>query len=149
MWGIDGTAYAGRRMTLYRDDAVQFGGAAVGGIRISHISGISSAVTMPLTVTRASRKPFTVKPLPEERDQGADKSASPKPTLLGAAREEAKAGRDTFKAWRDRLRPHQVQALREIEGELDRLMDEADTRDDGPPLDDDFPGFALTAEEAA
>ncbi len=54
IWGQDGTAYVGRRMTLYRDDAVQFGGAAVGGIRISHMSGISSAVTMALTVTRAA-----------------------------------------------------------------------------------------------
>jgi hypothetical protein len=28
-------------------------------------------------------------------------------------------------------------------------MDEADTRDDGLPIEDGFPGFAPTAEEAA
>jgi hypothetical protein len=148
IWGSDGTAYAGRRMTLYRDDAVQFGGVAVGGIRISHMSGITSAVTMALTEKRASRKPFTEKPLAEERE--AEKPAAPKRTLPDVAREKAPAGRETFEAWRDLLKSNQIQALAEIEGELDRLMDEADTRDDGPPLEDDgFPGFAPVEEEVA
>jgi len=63
VWGGDGNAYAGRSMTIYRDDKVQFGGMAVGGIRISHMSDIKKDVTMALTATRANRKPFTVKPL--------------------------------------------------------------------------------------
>ncbi|MDR3439850.1 hypothetical protein [Telmatospirillum sp.] len=63
VWGPDGGAYAGRSMTLYRDPSVQFGGLAVGGIRISHMSHIDKPVTMALTATRANRKAFTVKPL--------------------------------------------------------------------------------------
>ncbi|WP_230683990.1 hypothetical protein, partial [Streptococcus pneumoniae] len=35
----------------------------VGGIRISHMTDIDSAMTMALTATKGSRKPFTVKPL--------------------------------------------------------------------------------------
>jgi hypothetical protein len=35
----------------------------VGGIRISHMSDIGETMTMALTVTRANKKPFTVKPL--------------------------------------------------------------------------------------
>lgn len=66
VWGPDGNAYTGRSMTLYRDDKVQFGGLAVGGIRISHMSNIKAPVTMALTATRANRKPFTVKPLIED-----------------------------------------------------------------------------------
>lgn len=62
-WGKDGTKYTGRSMTLYRDPKVQFGGLAVGGIRISHMTDIDGEQTMALTATRASRKPFTVKPL--------------------------------------------------------------------------------------
>ncbi|MCJ2025519.1 hypothetical protein MKK52_14985, partial [Methylobacterium sp. J-067] len=54
-------------MTLYRDNGVQFGGVAVGGIRISHMSGISSAMTIALTAAKARRVPYTVKPLGEER----------------------------------------------------------------------------------
>ena len=63
VWGGDGNAYVGRRMTLFRDDKVQFGGLAVGGIRISHMSDIKREVTLALTATRASRKPYTVQPL--------------------------------------------------------------------------------------
>lgn len=38
VWGKDGAAYAGRSLTLYRDPTVTWGGLAVGGIRISHMS---------------------------------------------------------------------------------------------------------------
>lgn len=62
-WGRDGAAYAGRSLTLFRDDSVVFGGAAVGGIRISHMSDIPRQVTMSLTASKASRKPFVVQPL--------------------------------------------------------------------------------------
>ena len=62
-WGPDAKLYIGRYLTLYRDDKVKFGGAEVGGIRISHMSHIDKPITMALTVTKANRKPFTVKPL--------------------------------------------------------------------------------------
>lgn len=62
-WGADANKYVGRSLTLYRDESVVFGGVKVGGIRISHMTHIDAAVTMALTATRASRKPFTVKPL--------------------------------------------------------------------------------------
>ena len=62
-WGGNGAEYVGRSLTLYGDPEVKFGGLAVGGIRISHMSHISKEVTLVLTATKASRKPFTVKPL--------------------------------------------------------------------------------------
>lgn len=71
VWGKDGATYAGRSMTLYRDPKVLFGGLAVGGIRISHMSHLDSDVTMALTATRQSKKPYTVHPL-----QDAPKKAS-------------------------------------------------------------------------
>lgn len=63
-WGNDGNQYRGRRMTLYRDENVTFGGQNVGGIRISHMSHIDKPLTLSLTVSRNSRKPYTVQPLP-------------------------------------------------------------------------------------
>ena len=60
-WGANGADYVGRSMTLFRDDSVLFGGIAVGGIRISHLSHIEKDLTLALTVSRASRKPYTVK----------------------------------------------------------------------------------------
>lgn len=62
-WGPDAKVYVGRTFTLYRDPAVLWGGLAVGGIRISHMSHIERDMTLALTATRAQRKPYTVKAL--------------------------------------------------------------------------------------
>ena len=62
-WGADSSKYVGRSMTLYSDPKVKWGGMEVGGIRISHMSDIDGPLTMALTVTRANKKPYTVKPL--------------------------------------------------------------------------------------
>jgi hypothetical protein len=71
VWGKDGTTYAGRRLALYRDPEVQFGGMKVGGIRISHMSHLAEPVTMALTASKASRRPYTVKPLQAESTEDA------------------------------------------------------------------------------
>jgi hypothetical protein len=76
-WGADGKAYAGRRATLYCDQNVQFGGIKVGGIRISHLSHIDREITMALTVTRAKRSPYTVRPLQAETRALADRRDAP------------------------------------------------------------------------
>lgn len=158
IWGIDGTAYVGRRMTLYRDEAVQFGGVAVGGIRISHMSGISSAVTTPLTEKRASRKPFTVKPLPEERAPSAQKpkdvpadgkgehdgqrQPSGRDRLYADARAEAAKGSHALRAFHEGLGERADRALDGIAAELDRLACNADAADDGFPGDTPATGRA-------
>lgn len=64
-WGPDAAVYVGRRMTLYRDPAVKFGGMAVGGIKISHLSNIDKRTTLALTETRGKRAPHVVEPLPD------------------------------------------------------------------------------------
>ena len=66
-WGPDANAYVGRSMTLYCDPKVMWGGVAIGGIRISHLSHIEGTQTMALTATKGSRKPFTVKPLAPDK----------------------------------------------------------------------------------
>lgn len=62
-WGPDAAAYVGRRMTIYRDPAVKFGGMDVGGIRVSHLSHIEKRITVALMVTRGKRAPYVVEPL--------------------------------------------------------------------------------------
>ncbi|NKZ93745.1 hypothetical protein GS966_28905 [Rhodococcus hoagii] len=56
-WGPDASTYVGRRMSLYRDASVRFGGQEVGGIRVSHLSHIDKRLTLALTVTRAAARP--------------------------------------------------------------------------------------------
>lgn len=63
IWGDDGEKYVGQAMTLYCDPNVKWGGAAVGGIRITHMSGLKEKRTMSLTVTRGNKKPYSVEPL--------------------------------------------------------------------------------------
>lgn len=62
-WGADASKYTGRSLTLFCDPKVKWAGMEVGGIRISHMSDIDSQMTMALTVTRANKKPFTVRPI--------------------------------------------------------------------------------------
>lgn len=80
-WGADAATYAGRRMTLYRDASVRFGGQDVGGIRVSHLSHIDKPITIALTVTRGKRAPHTVHPLPAERP-ASRVDAEPAPPAL-------------------------------------------------------------------
>ncbi len=64
-WGQDSSVYVGRRMTLYGDPSVKFGGVAVGGIRVSHLSHIDATLKLQLTTSRGKRDPFVVQPLPD------------------------------------------------------------------------------------
>ncbi|MGL5095413.1 MAG: hypothetical protein ACRDD1_07485 [Planctomycetia bacterium] len=82
VWGTDGAAYVGQEVILYRDDAVAFGGQQVGGIRISHMSGIDALKSVSLAVSKGKKKPFVVHPMPAE---------SP-PTQSGASAEFDRLG---------------------------------------------------------
>lgn len=92
MWGSDGSAYLGRRLTLYCDKTVTFGPDTTGGIRISHASGITEPFELALTVKRGKRKPFRVEPMPAS--DTVDIAAL---TELGAAK--AREGLESLRAW--------------------------------------------------
>jgi hypothetical protein len=64
-WGAEASAYTGRRITLFRNPEIKFGGATVGGIEISAMSHLAKRLTVSLMVTRGKRKPFSVEPLAE------------------------------------------------------------------------------------
>lgn len=64
-WGPEAKVYGGRRLTIYREPSIQFGGKTVGGIRISHMSHLEKRVEVMLQVTRGKREKFVVDPLPE------------------------------------------------------------------------------------
>lgn len=89
-WGPDGRDWIGRAMTVYNDPQVRFGGAEVGGIRISHMTDIERDVQVSLTATKGRKALHTIKRL--EIDSGprladvldAIKQASNKATLATA-----------------------------------------------------------------
>jgi hypothetical protein len=64
-WGPDTTTYTGRRITLYGDPTVKFGGVVIGGIKISNLSHIDKRLEVNLTVTKGKRAKHAVEPLIE------------------------------------------------------------------------------------
>ena len=134
VWGKDGSAYAGRSLTLYRDPTVTWGGLAVGGIRISHMSGMDADMTMALTATKQSRKPYTVKRLRDAPKPADTPPETPAIDPMPLARAAASQGKAAFTAWwngdgkpyRDQVKP--------IMAELTELAAKADA-----PPDDDLP----------
>lgn len=138
IWGSDGNQYIGRRMTLFGDPNVVFGGAKVGGIRISHLSDMKDTVTMALTATRASRKPYTVQPLIEKETEiktalpehiESSTEETPMPGILSQAFLEAKKGSAHFKSWVDTLPEDQKTLVRTRQRELSYEAKYADLGD--------------------
>lgn len=65
-WGTESTAYTGKRLTLFCDSKVKFGGKEVGGIRISHMSDIPRQIRLALTATRGQKQTHIIDPLPDD-----------------------------------------------------------------------------------
>jgi hypothetical protein len=62
-WGEDGNQWVGKHMTLYNKTDVKWGGVAVGGIRVSHLSDIRADITISLAETKGKKGTVTVKRL--------------------------------------------------------------------------------------
>lgn len=91
VWGNDGKGYVGKSCTLHRDPEVKFGGIKVGGIRISHMSGLDKDMALGLQVTRGSKKLYTVRPLRVEQQRKEDQPAQPPEDLQGRSERALKA----------------------------------------------------------
>ena len=73
-------------MTLFCDPEVKWAGVKVGGIRISHLSGLDQPKTFLLTQTRGKRAEFTIQPIKQEALSEADQKA-----ILDAKKQIAEA----------------------------------------------------------
>jgi hypothetical protein len=62
-WGPDAAQYVGRRLTLYCDPTVRFGGQEIGGTRISHLSHLEKRKNIPLLVSRGKAAMYVVERL--------------------------------------------------------------------------------------
>ena len=77
-WGPDASAYVGRRVELFCDPYVQYGGKAVGGTRIAALSHLDGPKQVPLLITRGKSAMFTVQPLKDDAPPAPDYVAEAK-----------------------------------------------------------------------
>ena len=107
-WGVDSTAYIGRRLELAGNPGVVYGGKAVGGVEIAAMSHLEKPLTVALTATRGKRKNFTVAVLavPTIRDWYAELATAGDSLdavkSLGTAASAAKVDAAILTAIRDR-----------------------------------------------
>lgn len=142
VWGDDVKSCIGHSMTLFRDPDVRFGSNKVGGIRISHMTGLKSEKSFPLLVKRGVMGNYSIKPLilndaprlPSNQDEIKNLEAA------------ALRGSDVLRAATQTLKERNPNAYREImTNELvGRLKSDASDADNksSPAADDDdtFPG---------
>lgn len=62
-WGENGAAWIGRSMTLYNEPSVKFGGVAVGGIRISHMTDIGNGLRLTPNASKGKKQEVIIQPL--------------------------------------------------------------------------------------
>ena len=125
VWGAQGDKMVGQSMTLYRDPSVQFGGLAVGGIRISHMTGIDQDKQLALMVTRGRKAPYKVKPLKMEASapRGVDRA-----TLIAGAEKAAAVGMAALEKFWGTLNTEQRRALRDEMDRIKRVASDADAQ---------------------
>lgn len=132
-WGPEASVWTGRRMTLYRDPGVRFGGAEVGGIRVSHLSDIDKPIKVALTVTRGKRAPFVIEPLNPMPDDIADFDAR----IAGAATLADLDGLAAeLKAKGGQLGAHRTHLQQAWKSRREHLEGEANRRQAAPSVND-------------
>ncbi|MFH1184705.1 MAG: hypothetical protein V1755_06655 [Chloroflexota bacterium] len=75
LWSDDAKSWIGKQLTIYTDPSVMYAGVRIGGLRVSHVSGIDCPKTLLLTKTRGKRSEVTVYPIQTPKDDAQIKEA--------------------------------------------------------------------------
>lgn len=124
LWGLDGKQYIGRKVTLYFDKDVVWGGEKVGGVRVSHLSNIEKQHKLVLSVSRHKKQTFTIDPYTE-----GPKALENNKVFLDAL-EQAKKGNDAMLAHVTDLKEPQQAYLRTRWAELKAASEAFDNAPD-------------------
>lgn len=134
IWGTNSAQWIGLHCTIFNDPTVTWAGAAVGGVRVSHMEGLDKPRTLQLTKTRGKKGAVTIQPL-----QVADAPPPPDPKpAQDAARAAAANGKAAFTEWwKANKASHAL--VTDIMDDLKALTAKADApvdqgADDEPPL---------------
>lgn len=117
-WTPHANEWTGRRLTLFCDPTVRFGGAEVGGIRISHMSDLPGPKKVPLLITKGKSAMYTVQPLKEDKPRALSQAQSQR--IAGLLRQHDLTDKETVLA----LYAHEIG--REVAATKDLTVGEAD-----------------------
>jgi hypothetical protein len=121
-WGPDGREWIGRSMRLYNDPQVKFGGAEVGGIRISHMSDIERALKVSLTATKGKKALHTI----ERMEAPAAKAPSLAEVLATIPKVKGQKGKQAAEALIEALPfEDQITATEALAAHIDALKSPA------------------------
>lgn len=97
-WGENGAAWVGRSMSLYNDPSVKFGGVAVGGIRISHMTDIGNGLRLTPNASKGKKQEVIIQPLKAQAPSKPAISDDQWPQVLAAV----ESGKRTAQYIRDK-----------------------------------------------
>ena len=132
IWKCHSSEFSGRKLTLYCDPDVKYGGEAVGGIRIKAASHLSAPEKVMVKISRTKLKQYTVQPIPIAEPKPAD------PAHLEAARAAAAEGTDAFRAWWS-ANPEMRDSAKSIMPELQEKCAQVDAAKAPPDDDEELP----------
>lgn len=121
VWGPDASKWQGLSLTLYNDPDVTWGGMKVGGIRVSHMEGLTEPRSLALTKTRGKKAITVIKPLVMQASKGAKTN-----DLHDRARQEAAKGSAAMREFWKTCSKNEQAALKEILDELQSIAASAD-----------------------
>jgi hypothetical protein len=134
IWGANASQWFGMSCTIFNDPTVTWGGAAVGGIRVSHMEGIDKPRVLSLTKTRGKKGQITIQPLITQDAPKIDVDAANE-----SVRAAASEGKAAFVIWwksnaglRDAVAPI-MDEIKATVAEADAAKNQGDD-DDLPPI---------------
>jgi hypothetical protein len=96
IWGSNAEGWVGLSLMIFLDPTVTWSGAAVGGIRISHMEGLDKPRSLMLTKTRGQKGAVVIKPL---EMGGKDRAPVDVEAAKNGARDAALGGKEGFSVW--------------------------------------------------
>lgn len=135
--GANAANWIGLSCTIYNDTTVTWAGAAVGGVRVSHIQGLEKTRHLQLAKTRGKKSVVTIHPLVVTSDTPNEPDKPPvdlTPHLI-AARDAASKGTEDFRAWWKSASGEGQTAAKSIMDELKKTAADVDAL----AVDDEIP----------
>jgi len=123
VWGKNVKRWVGQSVTVYRDPDVMYAGVKVGGIRVSHMTGVDKKKQIVVTESRNKKKLITIEPLKEQ--------PKPDPELKKQGDDAAAKGVEAYKEWIGSLSEEQKEPLKQYHSQWTKIAKEVVSDDDG------------------